>query len=170
MERALAGILLIGLVIGLAWPSEQSVPEQPYPPEAGPSAPPAAEPVVIAGVPPQTRIEREENGHFYVHAQVNGQPIKFLVDTGATIVALTEADAQRIGLAFSPDEYEVIGRGASGDVRGQFVELDSVAVDEKEVSGVRAAVIEGGTVSLLGQSYLSRIASVQMSGNVMTLH
>jgi aspartyl protease family protein len=170
MERALAGILLIGLVIGLAWPSEPPAPEPPKPTAAAPSAPPATDPVIIAGVPPETRIEREENGHFYVHAQVNGQPIKFLVDTGATVVALTEADPLRIGLSFSPDDYQVIGRGVSGEVRGQFVELDSVVVDEKEVSGVRAAVIEGGSVSLLGQSYLSRIASVQMSGNVMTLH
>ena len=56
-----------------------------------------------------------------------------------------------------------------GPVRGEDVTLDSVTVDGKEVRGVRAAVIEGLDVSLLGQTYLSRISSVQMSGETMTL-
>jgi aspartyl protease family protein len=54
-------------------------------------------------------------------------------------------------------------------VRGKDVTLDSVTVDGKEVRGVRAAVLEGLDVSLLGQTYLSRITAVQMSGDTMTL-
>ena len=56
-----------------------------------------------------------------------------------------------------PAEFTVIGSGASGPVRGKDVTLDSVTIDGKEVRGVRGAILEGLDVSLLGQTYLSRI-------------
>ena len=119
--------------------------------------------------PVETKLERAPNGHFYADGNVNGQPVRLVVDTGASTVALTLADAQRIGVPFSTSEFTVVGTGASGPVRGQSVTLDRVEVGGKEVRGVRAAVIEGLDVSLLGQTYLGRISSVQMSGDTMTL-
>jgi aspartyl protease family protein len=117
-------------------------------------------------------VQRQPNGHFYVDGTVNGQPVRFLVDTGATTVALTTEDASRAGLSFSPSEFEPIGYGASGPVTGKRVVLDRVALGRNEVSQVRAVIMAdtaGLNISLLGQSYLERIGSVQISGDEMVL-
>jgi aspartyl protease family protein len=117
-------------------------------------------------------IQRQPNGHFYVDGTVNGQPIRFLVDTGATSVALTADDANRAGLQFSPAEFQQIGYGASGPVMGKQVVLDSVALGRNEVTQVRGVImadVPGLNVSLLGQSYLERIGSVSISGDEMVL-
>ena len=121
-------------------------------------------------IPIPTRIRRSPNGHFFVNALVNGQPVRFLVDTGATTVALTVEDARRAGVAFDPASFEIVAQGASGPVRGQALHLSSVELDGKERLHVSALVIEGGDISLLGQSYLSRLSNVQMRGEEMILN
>src|SRR5687768_6327358 len=78
-----------------------------------------------------TELERSPSGHFYTHAKVNGELVRFLVDTGATGVALTVEDAKRVGIKVDPSSFEVVGEGASGLVRGQLVTLDSVEVEGK---------------------------------------
>lgn len=115
-----------------------------------------------------TILTRERNGHFYATAEVNGQPVRFVVDTGASIVALTEDDARRIGVAFDPTKYEVVAEGAGGPVRGQRVRLNEVRLDGKSGYDLGAVVLEGATVSLLGQNYL-RTVSVAMDGERMVL-
>ncbi len=114
-------------------------------------------------------LRRQSDGHFYVDAMVNGQLIHFVVDTGASDVALSIKDAQHIGLAFSPDEFEVIGTGASGPVRGKRVVLKNVAIGQKEAFDVSGSILDGSEISLLGQSYLSRIGLVKISGDEMLL-
>jgi aspartyl protease family protein len=168
MDKSFLFVIAVGAAIGLMLPTHRSAPA------AAPSTAPhaATAPTVADPGPPmaeETKLERAPNGHFYAEANVNGQPVRLLVDTGATCVALTVADAQRIGVAFSPNEFTVVGTGASGPLRGAQVMLDRVEVDGKEVRNVRGMVVEGLTVSLLGQTYLSRISSVQMGGDTMTL-
>jgi aspartyl protease family protein len=63
----------------------------------------------------------------------------------------------------------VVGRGASGDVRGQVVTIRTMAIDGKRADEVSGVVLENSDLSLLGQSYLRRLASVQISGDTMTL-
>lgn len=117
----------------------------------------------------ETRLARSEGGHFYANAEVNGQLVRFVIDTGASSVALTVDDARRIGIPFSTGEFSVIGSGASGPVRGKQIILDKVSLDGKDVVKVRGAVLEGLGISLLGQSYLSRISAVEMHGDSMRL-
>jgi len=156
MTRALIVVVLAGLVIGLAWPSSEKEP--------------AANPAAIDGERQETVLERESNGHFYTHARINDKElVHFVVDTGATVVVLTVDDARRLGIPVNPAEFEVVGEGASGPVRGQDIMLDSVEVDGKRVENVPAAVLEGSNLSLLGQAYLSRMGQVQMSGDYMVL-
>ena len=155
MSKALLVTIAAGIAIGLAWPSD------------APSA--EAEEVAASAERRETTLERERNGHFYTYAEVNGEPVRFVVDTGASFVALTVKDAERLGIPFSPDEFEIIGEGASGLVRGKLVHLDSVEIDGKRVSNVKAAILEGSRLSLLGQSYLSRMGEVQMRGDYMVL-
>ncbi|MDQ3144672.1 MAG: TIGR02281 family clan AA aspartic protease [Pseudomonadota bacterium] len=152
MSKALIFMVVIGTAIGLAWPGDE----------------PAAAPLA-SGASRETTLVREGNGHFYAHAKVNGQLVRFVIDTGATVVALTVEDAMRLGIPVNPASFEVIGEGASGLVRGQNVTLDSVEIDGKRVENVSASVLEGSRLSLLGQSYLSRMGEVQMKGDYMVL-
>jgi aspartyl protease family protein len=160
-------VVLTGAALGLMLPTSRHA--RPPAPGSAAAQVSVATPDPGPPMPVETKLERMPNGHFYADGSVNGQPVRLVVDTGASMVALTEEDAQRIGIAFNPAAFEVIGTGASGPVRGQDVTLDNVAVGGKQVAGVRGAVVEGLDVSLLGQSYLSRIGSVEMSGDAMIL-
>jgi len=122
-----------------------------------------------ADAPVETVIQPDGNGHFITFAEIDGEAVRFVVDTGADMVALTLDDAKRAKVRFDPDQFEVVGRGASGDVRGQRVMIDDIVLDGKRVRDVHAAVIEGLDVSLLGQSFLRHLRSVHMSGDEMRL-
>ena len=135
-----------------------------------PSGPTQVESVAVGSREPvETRIPRQRNGHFYVHATVNGQLIRFLVDTGATTVALTTEDADRIGEKVSPSSFHVVGEGAGGPVRGERVTIESIEIEGKRVENVRGVVLEGLGQSLLGQNYLSRMGSVEMTADEMII-
>lgn len=174
MQKALFLVIAAGLGIGTLLPTGQkSVPPaaapQPAPQaEAKGAAPRATVPSGSWGAA-EVRLRRRDNGHFYGLAAVNGQPVEFLIDTGASGVALTIEDARRIGIPVDPASFEVVGTGASGPVRGQFVQLDSVELEGRRVARVSGAVLEGLEQSLLGQSYLSRIGSITMNGEYLTL-
>lgn len=163
MKLAILSVTAMGIAIGLAWPAAK--------PKAAAAAPPkvAAATAAVADAARPTVLTREDNGHFFTVADVNGEPIRFVVDTGATTVALTQDDARRAGVKFDPSQFQVVGTGASGDVRGVEVELEDVVLDGKRVSGIRALVLDGLTISLLGQNYLRHLDSVSISGDSMTL-
>jgi aspartyl protease family protein len=166
MGKALLFVIAIGVGIGLLLPSgsDPAPAESAAVVEARPLAASAAQ------APRDTALERKPNGHFYVDAEVNGGDlVNFMVDTGASSVALTKKDAERIGVQFSEDSFDVIGTGASGPVRGQLVTIDRISIDGKEAREVRGAVLEGLEISLLGQSYLSRLSGVEIVGDRMTL-
>jgi aspartyl protease family protein len=116
-----------------------------------------------------TVLTRGAGGHFFTDASVNGMSVDFLVDTGATGVALTADDAQRAGLVFSPSEFRVIGTGASGPVRGKLVVLERVTMDGKTVEQVHGAILEGAEMSLLGQSFLARMGKIEIEGDEMVI-
>ena len=92
----------------------------------------------------------------------------FLVDTGASIIALTGADAEAIGLDWSEADVVPIGRGASGTVHGVPVRLERVELGGFEATDVEAAIVpQGLDVSLLGQSFLSKLHGVRIEGDRM---
>lgn len=78
-------------------------------------------------------------------------------------------DAERVGEQFSPAAFEIVGTGASGPVRGQHIEIDSVELGGREISNLQGAVIEGLDISLLGQAYLSRTRGVRMNADHMII-
>jgi len=114
-------------------------------------------------------IRRRADGHFYADVTINGIPVNILVDTGATGIALTRDDARKVGLAISPRMDGVVGRGASGDVRGEYVQLDRVTLGSRSAEAVPAIVLDSGSQSLLGQSFLQQFDSVEIQGNRMLL-
>jgi aspartyl protease family protein len=112
-------------------------------------------------------IVRGPDGQFYLDAQVNGARVHFLVDTGASVVALTQADAQRAGIAL-PSE-RATARGAGGAIEVIPVTIDRLAIGPLEARDVSAAVAPALPVSLLGQSFLARVGTVEISGDRMVL-
>jgi aspartyl protease family protein len=158
MKIVLSLVVVAGIAIGLAIPVAKS--------------PPVAAAVAAApgeDVPVDTVLDRADSGHFLAVADVNGEPIRFVVDTGADMVALTEEDAQRAHVAFDPDQFEVVGKGAGGPVRGQEVRIGKIVLDGKRATDVYGVVLEGADVSLLGHSYLRHVHDVQIKGDKMTL-
>jgi aspartyl protease family protein len=119
----------------------------------------------------ETTLTRSSDGHFYADARINGTVIRVLVDTGASIVALTREDALKIGLIFSEKEFTDSAQTAGGKVALKSVTLDHVALGPVEASKVDAA-IAGPELhqSLLGQSWLQQVGEVTIKGDVMTLH
>ena len=113
-------------------------------------------------------LRREPNGHFFADARVNGATIRFLVDTGASDIALTVEDARKAGVR-TQGASSVIGSGASGAVMGHQVTIDRVQLGPRSSTQLSGVVIEGGSQSLLGQSFLAKFASVEIKGDVMTL-
>ena len=174
MQKALFIVIAVGLGIGMLIPTgpneapqAEAVVADSAPVEAAPKARPA--PSTSGSWGGEARLRRRGNGHFYGNAMVNGQPVEMIIDTGASGVALTIEDARRIGIPVDPASFEVVGTGASGPVRGQPIHLDSVELEGRRISGVSGAVLEGLEQSLLGQSYLSRIDSITMNGDYLTL-
>ena len=117
-----------------------------------------------------TTLTRSGDGHFYANVRVGGMPVNFMVDTGASIVALTASDARALGLSWNEADIRPIGHGASGQVMGVPVMLDRVELDDHRADNVAAVIIpEGLRISLLGQSFLSAIPRVQIQGQTMVM-
>ena len=101
-------------------------------------------------------IPKSRNGHFHVAGEVNGRPVNFMVDTGASLVVVSEAFARSAGL---PDGVPITFRTANGELPGRVVQGVPVAVGPVAVSAVRVGVgLVGGDAddALLGQSFLSQ--------------
>lgn len=116
-------------------------------------------------------LTRRGDGHFYATTSINGASANMLVDTGASVIALTGDDALAAGINWDDSTVRPIGRGASGTVYGVPTRLREVSVGSLTQRNVPAIIVpEGLDVSLLGQSYLSRIDGVEISGDTMTLN
>lgn len=115
-------------------------------------------------------LERQGDGHFYAGVRIDTRDFPMLVDTGASVIALTGEDARDAGLDWSPNALAPVARGANGVVMGVPVRLDEVAVGDFVVRDVEAVIVpEGLAISLLGQSFLSHVGSVAIAGDRMTL-
>ena len=115
-------------------------------------------------------LERASDGHFYADITVDGSTSNMLVDTGASVIALTGEDAEAMGVYWDETAVEPVASGASGPVYGVRVKLDSVQLGQLEARDVDAVVVpEGLGISLLGQSFLSQIERVEIDRDKMTL-
>ncbi|MDB5454317.1 MAG: family clan aspartic protease [Caulobacteraceae bacterium] len=117
------------------------------------------------------QVVKGDDGHYWAQATVNGSAVRFLVDTGASAVALSQADAQRLGYQGSDLAYDYKVTTASGEARAARIKLASVSVSGAEVRDVDAYVIENGLqTSLLGMSYLGRLSRFEATPQALILH
>ena len=171
MKAIVPSVLIIGAAIGWVGPTftapVQSVGPSKFAEKPEANANPAARPQWYGG---DTALKRESDGHFYTGVRIDTRDYRMLVDTGASMVALTGEDARNIGLDWDPGHLVPVARGASGTVMGVPVTLPQVAVGDFVARNVDAVIIpEGLPVSLLGQSFLSHIGKVSISGETLTL-
>jgi aspartyl protease family protein len=134
----------------------------------------AAPASAAAGPSPATgeaaSVAKAADGHYWAEASVNGAEVRFLVDTGASAVALTPYDAQRLGFDPQSLNYAFTVTTASGQARAAQVNLASVSVSGAEVDNVQAYVIDSGLkTSLLGMTYLGRLSQFEATQNSMIL-
>ncbi|WP_269716711.1 TIGR02281 family clan AA aspartic protease [Caulobacter sp. NIBR2454] len=115
-------------------------------------------------------VRKGKDGHYWAEADVNGRQVRFLVDTGATAVSLTSADAQRLGIDTTQLAYDYSVATADGRTRAAAVKLASVAIAGAVITDVDALVIENGVgSSLLGMSYLGRLSGFEATPQAMIL-
>lgn len=118
----------------------------------------------------QIAVPRQPDGHYYLTLELNDAPVRFVVDTGATDMVLSEADATRAGLNPEDLNYVGIARTANGEVRTAPVEIDTVRLGDITDTNVRASV-NGGEMpgSLLGMGYLERWGRIEISNGELRL-
>lgn len=115
-------------------------------------------------------LPKDRDGHYYVTIVINKAPVDFVVDTGATSIVLSQADARRIGLDPQDLVYLSQAMTANGMVRTAPVRLDEVILGPFTDFGLRAYVNEGQMDgSLLGMEYLSLFERVEITGDRMIL-
>ncbi|MAU41147.1 MAG: TIGR02281 family clan AA aspartic protease [Kordiimonas sp.] len=117
-------------------------------------------------------IPQHRDGHYWIEADVNGETVVFMIDTGASHVALSHKDAQRIGL--NPDhlDYNLLYRTANGNTHKAAVTLDDIDIGPISVSTIRASVAQPGrqAISLLGMNFLNRLSGFEFRDKELILH
>jgi aspartyl protease family protein len=122
--------------------------------------------IIEPEAPGSDHVARARDGLFYVSAKVNGQPVRFLVDTGATVVVLSDADARAVGAMPASGGYNARMSTAGGSRPMAWTKLGHVQIAGQDVRGVTAAVVSGGPgVSLLGQNLLSKLGGLHIEGD-----
>lgn len=113
-------------------------------------------------------LAADPRGHFFSEGAINGNPVRFLVDTGATVVALPAAEALRLGIDYRKGQ-RAFTNTAAGVVPTYRVRLDTVRLGAIELAGIDGVVVEQGLdIVLLGMSFLNRV-EMKRDGHSMVL-
>ena len=139
-------------------------------PMAG-TAQPTTRTSAAAGYSRSVTVPRDARGQFQVDARIDGLRLSFMVDTGASVIALTASDAARLGIHPARREFTAEVRTANGSVRAAPTTLDRVEIGDLVVRDVAALVLPEAALSdnLLGLSFLSRLRRFEYSGGNLVL-
>jgi aspartyl protease family protein len=131
----------------------------------------AGKPDLVPGYSHQVALSADGGGHYLADATINGISVRVMVDTGATIVALTSETARRLGINPAQSSRHVMMSTANGVVSAAVVTLGQVRVGDVDVYDVEAAVLPGDAldINLLGMSFLSKLSRFQSAGGQLVL-
>lgn len=117
------------------------------------------------------RIRRDPAGRFLAHGDINGSAIDVLIDTGATVVMLRRSDAEKAGVDMSNLKFNTPVETANGTAYAAAVRLRKISIGPVGADDVEALVVSAGSLneSLLGMSFLRRLASYELKGDFLTL-
>lgn len=120
--------------------------------------------------PRETRLSPDARGRYMGNGRINGRPVRFLVDTGADLVAINANMAEAMGLDYQKTGTRMRVRTASGSTTGWRVSFNRVRLGEVELQGVNGIVLHGGAPStpLLGMSFLGRV-NLRHEGRVLVI-
>ena len=118
----------------------------------------------------ETRIAMSKDGHFWLQASINGQPRRFLVDTGATLTALSEATATEAQVSVQPLRQSVLMRTANGTVKAELARIDELRFGNVVARDLDAVIAPGlGDTNVIGMNLLSRLQSWRVEGDTLVL-
>ena len=118
----------------------------------------------------ETRIKRAPDGHYWLRAEINGHPANFLVDTGATLTAVSSETAEAAGLEPREGSLPVRMQTANGSVAADMTTIDELRFGNVAARGLDAIIAPGlGPTNVIGMNLLSRLASVRLEGETMIL-
>ncbi len=131
----------------------------------------------LVPVPPSSptkasiRIRKRHDGRFGTRARVDGAPVQFLIDPGATTVMLTSADARAAGIRVSDADYTTAIATAGGVTKAASVRVKSIAIGPVTISNIEALVAQPGSLSesLLGMNFIQRLDTFKMTNRHVTL-
>lgn len=117
-------------------------------------------------------LKADDNGHFAVEAEINGRSVDVMVDTGATLVALTYEDAERSGIFLRPSDFTHFVSTANGRAKVAPIMIERLSIGPITVRNIQGAVSERGKMrqTLLGMSFLGRLSRVDMRAGTLVLH
>jgi len=177
-EIILAGAIVAAAIVGVRFiETKEPAPaaSQPLPTAAAAqvSNPSVSAPTFSAqsGWRAEVKIAAARDSQFYVEADVNRSPAQFLVDTGASYVALRDSDARGAGVYTAWSDYNYPVRTANGETRAAFVTLSELEIGDIRVDNVKAFILPDDqlSVNLLGMSFLSRLESVEARSGELVL-
>lgn len=142
--------------------------------ESADSAPAVAKPSAGAAVstgPKIFSVAADYRGHFTIHPTVKNLRLRMLVDTGASVVALTDSDARSMGLKLSAKDYTMRMNTANGTLLAARTWIDEMKIGDITVRNIEAVVMPAGAMStsLLGMSFLKRLNGFEISSGRLTL-
>jgi len=111
------------------------------------------------------------DGHYHVDALIDGKPIRFMVDTGASLIVLSPGDARRLGFDPKDLKFDRIMNTANGRVNGASIKISQLLIGPIEVRDI-TAIVNGAELSqsLLGMNFLERLDSFEFKDNRLTMH
>jgi len=119
----------------------------------------------------ETIVPLASDGHFWIEAEVNGQPIEFLVDTGATFTGVGRGDAAALGIRPDPGRAPLELQTANGVITARLGRIDSLRFGNIEVRGLEVAVPQetDDEIRVIGMNLLSRLGSWRVEGDRLIL-
>jgi aspartyl protease family protein len=157
--RSVLTVAAVALVAAVLVPRYFTQLNAGHPAPAMMAARPVAAPDRAPADPRSVIVSRDRRGHFQLDARIDGRRLTFMVDTGASVIALTADDAATLGIHPSQSEFTALVSTANGTVRAAPVDLDRVEIEDITMRNVAAMVLPDGALSdnLLGMSFLSRL-------------
>lgn len=116
-------------------------------------------------------VAADPSGHFFVDPELDGRSVRMVVDTGASLIALTYEDAERVGARLSPSDFRLRMSTANGVVHAAPLRIGEVRVGDLALRDVEAVVLPRGRleISLLGMSFLKRLRGFDISQGRLSL-
>ena len=118
----------------------------------------------------ETHVPLARDGHFWLRGEINGEPANFLVDTGATLTAVSAETAERVGLESGMGDFPVMMQTANGSVRAERTTIDELRFGNVAARGLDAIIAPGlGPTNVIGMNLLSRLKSWRVENNELIL-